>query len=128
VTLAIQIATEQAPAAIGNRPAGWSGVFAAAAWLTIAAATERWPDDVDVGPTALLAGGMAAVGVLSVGATITSRQARRSTAAVPSRPRLITLAVLLGLWELVTAKLQSASTSLLRRTAVAAGGLRRKLD
>jgi NitT/TauT family transport system permease protein len=82
----------------------WCGFFAAIAWLTVALFTRRWPDAGDVGPTALLAGYMAAIGIALLAATVVSRFAH-----FPERlrggPWLVALAFLLGVWELASAKL-----------------------
>jgi NitT/TauT family transport system permease protein len=82
----------------------WRGVLAAIAWLTTAWLSEQWPDQGDVGPTALLACCAAAIGVALLGATVVSlfvdfRERFRGG------PWLIALAFLLGLWELTSAKL-----------------------
>jgi NitT/TauT family transport system permease protein len=82
----------------------WCGITASMIWLAIAWLTAQWPDVGDVGPAALLALGMATVGLGLLGATIASvfidlpRLFRTG-------PWLVVLALLLGLWELVTAKL-----------------------
>ena len=47
----------------------WCGVLAAIAWLTAAWFTQQWPDAGDVGPTTLLAGCAAAIGVVLLGAS-----------------------------------------------------------
>ena len=80
------------------------GIVASVAWLVAAWLTARWPDVGDVGPAALLAFGMAAVGLGLSAATVAS--------AIVDFPRLFrtgpwlaALALLLGLWELATAKL-----------------------
>jgi hypothetical protein len=41
----------------------WCGALAAVAWLAIAGFGERWSEERNVGPTGLLARGMAAVAV-----------------------------------------------------------------
>ena len=77
---------------------------AAVTWLVIAAFTARWPDLGDVGPTELLAACMATIGLMLLGAAAASycvdlpRLARTG-------PWLIAVALLLGVWELVSAKL-----------------------
>ncbi|HEY2617370.1 MAG TPA: ABC transporter permease subunit [Acetobacteraceae bacterium] len=82
----------------------WCGILAAIAWLTAAWFTKQWPDAGDVGPTALLAGCAAAIGVALLGASVVSLFAK-----FPERfrggPWLIALALLLGFWELASAKL-----------------------
>jgi NitT/TauT family transport system permease protein len=107
VTQAADVGADQASDAIEPRTGRrirWSGALAAAAWLTIAALTQRWPDDGDVGPTALLAGCMATVGVGLFGTTIISRQFELPR-LFRTGPWLVTLASMLGIWELVSAKL-----------------------
>ena len=78
--------------------------MAALAWLGVAGLAAWWPDTDDVGPTPLLAGCMAALGLGLLGATLAS-----SRVALPrlfrAGPWLVTLALLLGLWEVASAKL-----------------------
>jgi hypothetical protein len=50
----------------------WCGITASMIWLAIAWLTAQWPDVGDVGPAALLALGMATVGLGLLGATIAS--------------------------------------------------------
>ena len=81
------------------------GALAAVAWLVIAWFTARWPDAGDVGPAGLLAGCMATIG-LDAGGSEARQYLRRSATACPRQVHgSIALALLLGLWELVTAKL-----------------------
>jgi NitT/TauT family transport system permease protein len=80
------------------------GAAAAAVWLVAAWLTARWPDVGDVGPAVLLAGCMATVGLGLLAATVASAFVDLPR-FVRAGPRLIALALLLGLWELVTAKL-----------------------
>jgi NitT/TauT family transport system permease protein len=79
-------------------------MLAAVAWLATAWFTERWPDVGAVEPAGLLAACMAAIGLALVGASIASIYVDLPT-LVRAGPWLIALALLLGLWELVTAKL-----------------------
>src|SRR5215475_7916149 len=79
----------------------WCGLLAAIAWLTAAWLTRQWPDAGDPGPTALLAGGMAAIGVALLTATAVSHFVdfhKRFRAG----PWLIALACLLAFWELAS--------------------------
>jgi NitT/TauT family transport system permease protein len=80
------------------------GIIASLAWLVIAWLTAQWPDVGDVGPAALLALGMATVGLGLSGATVASVFVDLPR-LFRTGPWLVVLAVLLGLWELVTAKL-----------------------
>src|SRR6185295_4000152 len=75
----------------------WCGLLAAIAWLTAAWFTKQWPDAGDVGPTALLAGCMAAVGLALVAATVVSLFADFQE-RFRGGPWLIALAILLGFW------------------------------
>ena len=80
------------------------GVLAAASWLVDAWFTARWPDAGEVGPAGLLAGCMAAIGLGLLGATVAS-VAVDLPRLFRTGPWLVALALLFGLWELVTAKL-----------------------
>jgi NitT/TauT family transport system permease protein len=87
------------------RPRLWRcGILAAVAWLAIAALAEQWPDSGEVGPTTLFAGCTAAVGLGLLGATFAS-----SHLDLPrlfrAGPWLVALALLLGAWEVASAKL-----------------------
>ena len=102
-----QVARDQAAAA-GRAPTRhriWRcGVLAAVAWLAIAWFTERWPDVGDVGPAGLLAGCMATIGLALAGASVASIYVDLPR-LFRTGPWLVALALLLGLWELATAKL-----------------------
>jgi NitT/TauT family transport system permease protein len=80
------------------------GAVAAVAWLAVAGLAERWPDSGEVGPTALFVGWMAAVGLALLGATAASRYFDLPR-LVRSGPWFVALALLFGLWELASAKL-----------------------
>jgi NitT/TauT family transport system permease protein len=80
------------------------GVVAAAVWLVAAWFTARWPDIDDVGPAGLLAACMATVGLGLAGAAVASIYVDLPRLLRAGR-WLVALALLLGLWELVTAKL-----------------------
>jgi NitT/TauT family transport system permease protein len=80
------------------------GALATTAWLAVAWLTARWPDVGDVGPAGLLAGCMAAVGFGLLAATAVHLY-RDLPRLVRAGPWFIALALLLGLWELATAKL-----------------------
>jgi NitT/TauT family transport system permease protein len=80
------------------------GVLAAVAWLAIAWFTERWPDVGDVGPAALLVGCMAAIGLALAAASLASIYVALPR-LIRTGPWLVALALLIGLWELVAAKL-----------------------
>jgi NitT/TauT family transport system permease protein len=80
------------------------GALAAIAWLAIAAFAAQWPDVGDVGPTGLLIACMASMGLVLLGATLASAYVDLPRLARIG-PWLIALALLLGAWELVTAKL-----------------------
>lgn len=82
----------------------WCGTVATVAWLAVAALADRWPDSGEVGPTALFAGCMAAVGFALLGATI-SGLCIDLPRLVRAGPWLVALALVLGLWELASAKL-----------------------
>ncbi len=105
-TQAIEVAGEQALEATGppRRPVWWCGGLAAVAWLVASAVTQRWPDDGDVGPTDQLANCMTVIGLLLLGMTLASRYV-----ALPrlfrTGPWLVVLALVLGTWEVVSAKL-----------------------
>ena len=64
----------------------------------------RWPDTGEVGPTTQLAGGMATIGVLLIGATIASGYVELPR-LFRAGPWLVALGLLFGLWELASAKL-----------------------
>ena len=79
-------------------------MLASVAWLVIAWFTARWPDVGDVGPAGLLAGAWRRL--------VSGCWQQPSPAYYVDLPRLfragpwlVALALLLGLWELVTAKL-----------------------
>jgi len=93
-------AVDQAP----RRPIWWCGLIAALAWLAVAWFTRRWPDAGDQGPTALLAGCMAAIGVALLAATAVS-PFTDFLSCFRSGPWLIALACLFAFWELASAKL-----------------------
>jgi NitT/TauT family transport system permease protein len=106
-TQAIPVADGQAAGAIGHRiyrRIWWCGALAAVAWLAVAELTERWPDNGEVGPTTQLADCMATIGVLLMGATIASSYFDLPR-LLRTGPWLVALALLLGLWELASAKL-----------------------
>jgi NitT/TauT family transport system permease protein len=106
-TEAIAVADDQAAGATGNsirRRIWWCGALAAAAWLAVAELTERWPDNGEVGPTMQLAGCMATIGVLLMGATIASAYCDLPR-LFRTGPWLVALALLFGVWELASAKL-----------------------
>jgi sulfonate transport system permease protein len=106
-TQAIAVADGQAAVPTGHsirRRIWWCGALAAAAWLAVAELTERWPDNGEVGPTMQLAGCMATIGVLLMGATIASAYFDLPR-LFRAGPWLVALALLFGLWELASAKL-----------------------
>ena len=78
--------------------------MAALVWLVIAWSTARSADVGDVGPAGLLAGCMATIGLGLLVATVAHLYVDLPR-LVRAGPWLITLALLLGLWEVVTAKL-----------------------
>jgi NitT/TauT family transport system permease protein len=80
------------------------GAVATVAWLSVAGLAERWPDSGEVGPTALFAGCMAAGGLALLGATAASLYVDLPR-LVRSGPWFVALALLFGLWELASAKL-----------------------
>lgn len=82
----------------------WSGGLAAIIWLVIAWSTARWPDMGDMGPASLLAGCMAAIGSGLLAATFIQLYVELPR-LVRAGPWFVALALLLGVWELVTAKL-----------------------
>ena len=85
---------------VPQRTGAWAGI----AWLAMAGLTAFWSDAGDVGPTGLLAVCMAIVGVASLGAAIANLFLNRPT-GLQVGPRLVALALVIGLWEVVTAKL-----------------------
>ena len=89
---------------VPRRRTWWWGLLAAIAWLTAAWFTKQWPDAGDLGPTTLLAGCMAAIGVALLAATVLSFFADFQE-RFRGGPWLIALAFLLGFWELASAKL-----------------------
>ncbi|MBV8613161.1 MAG: ABC transporter permease subunit [Acetobacteraceae bacterium] len=102
-----QVAGDQASGAARRatrRPLWRCGWVAALAWLGGAGLAAWWPDTDEVGPTPLLVGCMAAVGLALLGATLASPRV-----ALPrlfrAGPWLVALALLLGLWEAASAKL-----------------------
>jgi NitT/TauT family transport system permease protein len=102
-----QVARDQASDAgrdLTRHPVWRCGVLAAGAWLATAWFTAQWPDVGAVESAGLLAACMAAVGFALVGASVTSIYLDLPR-LVRTGPWLVALALLLGLWELVTAKL-----------------------
>jgi len=102
-----RLASDQAADASENtaRRRPWRcGALAAAVWLATAWFTARLPDIGDVGPAGLLAACMATVGLALTAASVASVYVALARLA-RAGPWLIALALLLGLWELVTAKL-----------------------
>jgi len=81
-----------------------TGALASAIWLVIAGLTMRWPDAGDVGPTAILGFGMAAIGIGLLVASAANSYVDLSQLS-RTGPWTIALALLLACWELVTAKL-----------------------
>jgi len=80
------------------------GVAASGAWLAVALVSQSWPDQGEVGSTGLLATALAAFGIALLGATVASvciDLPRLHRAG----PWLIALPLLLGAWELASAKL-----------------------
>ncbi len=102
-----QIASARAADAVTHAPHRrmWRfGALATAAWLAAAWFTERWPDLGEVGPTALLADCLAVVGLVLLGATLASRYVDLPR-LFRAGPWLVAIPLLLGLWELASAKL-----------------------
>jgi NitT/TauT family transport system permease protein len=81
-----------------------TGAVAPAIWLVIAGLTVRWPDAGDVGPTAILGLGMAAIGIGLLLASAANSYVGLSQLS-RTGPWTIALALLLVCWELATAKL-----------------------
>ena len=107
VARSAQVAGDQASGGAkraARRPLWRCGAVAVLAWLGVAGLAAWWPDTDDVGPTPLFVGCMAAVGLGLMGATLAS-----SRVALPrlfrAGPWLVALALLLGLWEVASAKL-----------------------
>ena len=92
-----------------SAPIWWGGLLAAAAWFGAAVLTGLWPDADDFGRTEALGAIMAVIGAGLTLATAlhTLSGGRGATLARlrPLGPWLIALAVLLIVWEMVTAKL-----------------------
>lgn len=86
---------------------GWQGLAAVAAWVAAAALIVGWPDAARRWPmTQALANVCLAVAALIVLLVISSRWSGRLALRAKSwGPWLIALPVILGLWELFTAKL-----------------------
>jgi len=107
LTRSDRVADDEASEAVRNAPhrrLWWCGVLAALAWLAVAGFVERWPDTGDVGPTALLARCMAAVGLALLVASGASRWVELPR-LFRAGPWLVVLPLLLGAWELASAKL-----------------------
>jgi len=81
-----------------------TGAQASVIWLVIAGLTAQWSDTAEVGPTAVLAWGMAAIGLGLLVASLANRYVNLSRLS-KTGPWAIALALLLACWELVTAKL-----------------------
>ena len=81
-----------------------TGTLASAIWLVIAGLTLRWPDAGDVGPTAILGFGMAAIGIGLLVARAANSYVGLSQLS-RTGPWAIALALVLACWELITAKL-----------------------
>ena len=103
---AIHIAGDRAPGAAGyrtHRPIWWCGSLAAVAWLTMAVVTERWPDVGEIGPRPCLPVVWRPSGPFLLGATIASRYVDLPR-LFRTGPWFVALALLLGVWELASAK------------------------
>ena len=97
---------DRAPAGSGGpifRRIWRTGALASLIWLAAAGLTLRWPDAGHLGPTAILASGMAAIGVALLVASVASGSADL-TRLPRAGPWSIALALILAGWELVTAK------------------------
>jgi len=81
-----------------------TGAVASVIWLAAAGLTMLWPDAGNVGPTAVLAWGMTAIGFGLLVASVAGGQVDLSR-LFQTGPWTIALALLLTWWELVTAKL-----------------------
>lgn len=91
--------------AAGQRAVWWSGLAAALLWGGVAVLILRWPDADDLGRTDLLGWIVGAGGIVLLAAA-----AGAPLRAVPAGlrhagPWLLVLALALGTWELMTAKL-----------------------
>ena len=107
LTQRIAAAQDRAAGPAGRLP--WQRLWRSDAWVVIswvamAALTAFWSDAGEVGPTGLLAACMAIVAAAALGVTIANLFFNLAT-AVLGGARLVALALVLGLWELVTAKL-----------------------
>jgi len=80
------------------------GALATVAWLANAGLAERWPDSGEVGPTVLFTGCTTAVGLALLGATVVSLYVELPR-LFRAGPWFVALALLFGLWELTSAKL-----------------------
>lgn len=88
-----------------RRPVWWGGVAAALLWAGVAALILSWPDADDLGRTGLL-GGLAAAGAAVLLALSLAAPFRAVPAGLlHAGPWVVVLALGLGGWELVTAKL-----------------------
>ncbi len=102
-----RIAREQVidgPSVAPHRRIWGCGAVASVAWLAIGGLAERWPDAGDVGPTGLFACCMVVVGLVLLGATWASIYVNLPR-LFRMGPWLIAFALLLGIWELTSAKL-----------------------
>ena len=81
-----------------------TGALASIIWLVIAGLTMRWPDAGEVGATAVLAWGMAAIGIGLLAGSVAKSYVDLSRVSRVG-PWAIALALLLACWELITAKL-----------------------
>ena len=97
------------PRALGQRPfAPWStGLFAAAGWLAFALFTDRYPNGGRDWPYTeeLVGGSLAVAALLALIALLPGPAARLANRLRPAGRWLVALPLLLGLWQLVTAKL-----------------------
>jgi NitT/TauT family transport system permease protein len=86
----------------------WSGAVAATVWLAVAVLVAQWPNAANEEATGLLAACAAFIGLALLAATLAGAWLNLAPVA-RAAPWLVALALLLGLWEVVTAKLDLLS-------------------
>jgi len=80
------------------------GLAASVAWLAVAALSSYWPDRGEVGSTALLSSGLVVIALALLVATVASLRFELPRLH-RAGPWLVALPILLGAWELASAKL-----------------------
>jgi NitT/TauT family transport system permease protein len=96
--------TSDSIAQVPHRRLWRCGLAASVAWVAVAALCRYWPDQGEVGSTALLSSGLVVIAVALLAATAASVRIELPRLR-RAGPWLVALPVLLGVWELVSAKL-----------------------